>query len=80
MVGASKVNSIADLFDLHPVFESSATHNKSNHLDQIYTNLPFKVNEMVPIESVKDTTDHNPLLVRVCLSDKSIEQVQPRLT
>lgn len=80
MVGASRVCSIASLFQLQPVLQSLTTHRQGNHLDQVFTNLKFTVNEIVPNESVEATTDHNPFLVRVCLSNRSIELTLPNLS
>ena len=42
-IGIDRVGAISSSCRLQPVFYNSATHEKGNHLNQIYTNLPFTV-------------------------------------
>ena len=79
-VGIDRVGSIASICGLNPVFLSSATHDKGNHLDQIHTNLPYTVHEMVSLSGRKEATDHNALIVRVGLSGRVIEHADIKLS
>ena len=42
-IGIDIIGAIASSCELQPVFLNSATHEKGNHLDQIYTNLLYTV-------------------------------------
>lgn len=79
-IGIDRVGSIANICGLKLVFHCSATYDKGNHLDQIYTNLPFTVQEMVPLEGLKSTTDHNALIVRVNANGRGIELADTKLS
>ena len=41
--------------------------------------LPFTVHEIVPLEGIKEITNHNALIVRVGLSGKIIELADTKL-